>query len=58
MAEEKCGNCKYRKKEECRRYPPAFVSSTVAQLSRRQPTEGVFPTVDNKAWCGEWKAEE
>ena len=39
----------------CHRYPPKMTTRRDKNLSLEQDkTEGQFPVVDAKAWCGEW----
>ena len=59
MSEEKCGNCKYFKKNnECRRYPPYALLASISD-NRRNDAKDIsnvmaFPSVNTDSWCGEF----
>ena len=58
MAEQKCGNCKFKKSGECHEAPPQlFVNPTTANIQQIDSMKGSWPKVENKDWCGKWEAE-
>ena len=56
MVKESCELCKYKKKSDCRRYPPQliYVSTDIS--------DGYFvsdfPEITDNEWCGEFKPKD
>lgn len=49
---EECSNCKYFKKNKCRKKPPKIVGSG------QYGTITAFPEVKSTDWCGEHESKD
>lgn len=56
---ERCETCAFQEKGDCHRYPPqVLVLPEKSKGSIGPSAKTVFPEVDDRDWCGEYKPDE
>jgi len=58
--EKTCEFCRFRKGEECRRYPPVDLVRRIGDNNFNAVDEvtSEWPEIDFCDWCGEWQQKE
>ena len=61
IASQSCGNCRFNRDGECRRFPPQIalkaievdLSDNLVPIYDNLP-QTYFPDIESEQWCGEW----